>query len=117
MATTSKLLSCIGELTSSAKLLAAELGRDEDDNSVIEPPNFAEAIADSTLSKARRAFLTNAIAAQTMLRQPNDFVRILALHVSAHLFILGPCMYITLMTPDSVGWLPFGLSQHHIYGH
>jgi hypothetical protein len=94
MATTSELLSCIVKLTSSAQLLAAELGREEDDNGGIEPLDFAEAITDSTLNKARRAFLTNAASTQAMLRQPNDFVRSLALHVSPLLFILGPCTYV-----------------------
>jgi hypothetical protein len=93
MAAKSEHLSCIGKLTSSAKLLAAELSH-EDDNSAIDPFDFTEAITDSTLNKARRAFLTNAASTQAMLRQPNDFVRSLALHVSPLLFILGPCTYV-----------------------
>jgi hypothetical protein len=94
MATKSEHLSCIGKLTSSAKLLAAELSH-EDDNSAIDPFDFAEAInTDSTLTKARRAFLTNAAAAHAMLRQPNDFVRSLALHVRAHPLTLSSCTWL-----------------------
>lgn len=88
MAAASELLTCLNSLAASAEALATELRREE--NGASESFNLAGPTGESTLDRARRALLTNAVAIQAMLNRPNDFVRGLAVHVRILSLIIFP---------------------------